>query len=394
MDKRGLVAAAVSCVIAGCCHSIRLSSDKQLQIMDGDGPSMTVRYDKMASRESIGKITTPDFSYEKIKGYSSKDELCREYDDHVPIVITADNCTFARVTDADDFMTELYNVFAYCTVTLIPYSFPQTFEQEIVYTFPGGTGIVRYKGKINRSMSLWPTGYNVGGAGGVTTSLYSTRDVHGTFTDWINEQNRKLVINAIATDFNENHRDEYAKERIAVLSQWDEVERQREMVKKEELAKQKRLDEEKRIRVEREEKLKVEREAKLLAEFKKQAAREEAERKRLAAIEAERRRQEAEAESERKRREADRERRLNGSEYRRLKSWYDEQLDYNDLAESYFTHPNNEFYALGFYGPGGSRDIKYNSVGGYIEYPRSMDKGFAEKLLRTRIRMYEIEQGE
>jgi len=88
-----------------------------------------------------------------------------------------------------------------------------------------------------------------------------------------------------------------------------------------------------------------------------------------------------------------REARLQTPEYKALKKWYDGQLEYNDVVESWYQQYSEDFFCLRLDGPGGSCDIKYNRGAGFIEYPRSMTKGFAERLIKSRMRMQEIEEG-
>lgn len=98
-------------------------------------------------------------------------------------------------------------------------------------------------------------------------------------------------------------------------------------------------------------------------------------------------REEAEA------RARERERRLmNNSEYKRLKNWYEGQLSYNDINELNFIEGCPYTLILFSYNSPRKYIITYNEEEGWLKWPGNMAKGFAEDLIKARIRMYEIEK--
>lgn len=79
--------------------------------------------------------------------------------------------------------------------------------------------------------------------------------------------------------------------------------------------------------------------------------------------------------------------------YRKAKAWYDEQLRYNDLSESFYSlnaySAEHEEAQLDLHGSDGTYQIYLGD--GYINYPRSMAKGFAEDLVNARTIIHKYE---
>lgn len=79
-------------------------------------------------------------------------------------------------------------------------------------------------------------------------------------------------------------------------------------------------------------------------------------------------------------------------QYRKMKAWYKEQLDYNDLVESFFCQ-NTEYQWQLDLTRSNDPSVVYEIVlrsknsqdNGWLNYPRSMTKGFAKELIDARL---------
>ena len=82
-------------------------------------------------------------------------------------------------------------------------------------------------------------------------------------------------------------------------------------------------------------------------------------------------------------------------QYENTKEWYNQQLDYNGLREILFTNPDG-MATLVFQSDGGqSVHITYMyGCGGMIEYSRSLQKGFAQDLIKARMFIENYEKNE
>ena len=82
-------------------------------------------------------------------------------------------------------------------------------------------------------------------------------------------------------------------------------------------------------------------------------------------------------------------------QYRKLKVWYKEQLDYNDLEESFFCQ-NTEYQWQLDLTRSNDPSVVYEIVlrsknsqdDGWLNYPRSMTKGFAKELIDARLLIF------
>lgn len=81
--------------------------------------------------------------------------------------------------------------------------------------------------------------------------------------------------------------------------------------------------------------------------------------------------------------------------YKRAKAWYDEQLRYNDLSETFYSltaySAERENVQLDLHGSGAYDSYQIYLGDGYINYPRSMAKGFAEELVNARTIIHKYE---
>lgn len=81
--------------------------------------------------------------------------------------------------------------------------------------------------------------------------------------------------------------------------------------------------------------------------------------------------------------------------YKKAKAWYDEQLRYNDMSETFYSltaySAEREEVQLNLDGPGFHDSYQIFLGDGYINYPRSMAKGFAEELVNARTIIHKYE---
>lgn len=72
-------------------------------------------------------------------------------------------------------------------------------------------------------------------------------------------------------------------------------------------------------------------------------------------------------------------------QYQQKKSWYSHQLDYNDMRELVFSYKNGIAHL--WLASGNDQDIRitYMVKEGFIEYSRSIAKGYAQELIFTRM---------
>lgn len=82
-------------------------------------------------------------------------------------------------------------------------------------------------------------------------------------------------------------------------------------------------------------------------------------------------------------------------QYENTKEWYNQQLDYNGLREILFTNPDGMATLVFQSDDGQSVHITYMyGCGGMIEYSRSLQKGFAQDLIKARMFIENYEKNE
>ena len=83
-------------------------------------------------------------------------------------------------------------------------------------------------------------------------------------------------------------------------------------------------------------------------------------------------------------------------DYERVKEWYHAQLEYNDVSELYFGKCGETTQLVLHDAYGAQLNIVLNTYpeGRYINYPRSLAKGFAERLIEARVLIDEYEKGD
>lgn len=81
--------------------------------------------------------------------------------------------------------------------------------------------------------------------------------------------------------------------------------------------------------------------------------------------------------------------------YLKTKTWYGQQLEYNDLTESDFSvRESDALYMLTLWSQsgGGSVNISYSEKTDWFSWPQSMAKGYALELIKARMIIYAYEK--